>query len=265
MRTRTAVLLSATLFAAAIAGLATAWALPSHPASHRQPVLVELFTSEGCSSCPPADAFLKKLSEEQPFEDIEIIALEEHVDYWNHLGWSDPFSSIDFSNRQNDYAAVIPKSSAYTPQMIVDGHAQLIGSRAEEAIDQIRAAAARPKARLLLSPIASSKPRTRSFELRVDPDSAPLGESSLDFYVAVTEKGLGGKPNAGENSGASLVHSAVVRSLKKFHSVHPPLASPLPFTVDLRDNWVPANLTVVAFLVQPRSRQVQAVGDAPIQ
>jgi hypothetical protein len=263
MRTIAVVLLSAALLA--VGAFASAWPLSSHPASHKQPVLVELFTSEGCSSCPPADALLKKLSEEQPFDDIEIIALEEHVDYWNHQGWTDPFSSIDFSNRQNDYAAIIPKSSAYTPQMIVDGHVQFIGSRAEEAVDQIRSAAARPKTRLLLSPVASSKPRARSFELRVDPDSAPLGESSLDFYVAVTEKGLGGKPNAGENSGASLVHSAVVRSLKKFHSVHAPLASPLSFTVDVRDNWVPANLAVVAFLVQPRSRQVQAVGDAPIQ
>jgi hypothetical protein len=258
MHTKAAILLSATLVAIVV--FAGVRPRPSHPVSHKQPVLVELFTSEGCSSCPPADALLKKLSEEQPFDDIEIIALEEHVDYWNHQGWSDPFSSSDFSNRQNDYAAVIPQSSAYTPQMIVDGHVQFIGSREQEAEDQIRAAAARPKARLLLSAVTSSKPRTRSFELRVDPDSAPLGDSSLDFYVAVTEKGLGAKPNAGENSGASLVHSAVVRSLKKLHSVHPPLATPVSFTVDVRDNWAPENLTVVAFLVQPRSRQVQAVG-----
>ena len=237
---------------------------PATPVSAKQPVIIELFTSEGCSSCPPADSLLKKLSEEQPFPDIEIIVLEEHVDYWNHQGWFDPYSSADFTQRQNDYAAIIPKSSVYTPQAVVDGRTQLVGGRADELAEQIRCAASYPKARLLFSPSAGAHPHSLSFDLRLASDSAPLPQSSLDLYVAVTEKDLHANPSAGENSGAALEHSPIVRRLKKVRSVHPPLAAPVNFSVDLRDNWNRGNLTVVAFLVDPRSRQILAAGSAPV-
>jgi hypothetical protein len=235
------------------------------PAGQKQPVLVELFTSEGCSDCPPADLLLKKLAEEQPLDNIEIIPLEEHVDYWNRQGWFDPFSSADFTARQNDYAGYIPKSSVYTPQMVVDGHFQLIGSRVHEALDDIRQSASQPKARLILTPAAGAKPRTRSFELTLDPDSAAaLNGSSLDLYVAVTEKGLHSQPNAGENAGTALVHSPVVRQLHKLHAVHTPVTAPIPVTVNVKDEWNAANLTAVAFLVQPKTHQVQAAGATAI-
>jgi hypothetical protein len=232
----------------------------SNSSAAKQPVIVELFTSEGCSDCPPADSLLKKLAEEQPVDGVEIIPLEEHVDYWNRLGWTDPFSSADFSLRQNDYASSIPKSSVYTPQMIVDGHAQFIGSRGNEALDQIRAAAAQPKARLLVTVAAASKLHTYDVELRLDPDSAAPNGSALDFYLAVTEKGLHSNPNAGENSGAALIHAPVVRQLRKLHSIKLPFAAPVTNTVNLKDNWNTANLTVVAFLVNPKTHQIQAAG-----
>ncbi len=147
--------------------------------SPRQPVIVELFTSEGCSSCPPADTLLKKLSDEQPFDNIEILALEEHVDYWNSVGWNDPFSSVDFSRRQEQYAVTLPDGGVYTPQMIVDGSAQFVGNRTREARDQIRWAAARPKARLQLTAISNSNPRNRTFQLTLSAatDSAISSET----------------------------------------------------------------------------------------
>src|ERR1700758_1874902 len=102
-------------------------------------VIVELFTSEGCSSCPPADQLLKKLSEEQPIHGAQVVALEEHVDYWNHLGWRDPFSDVEFSRRQEQYSGVFRNDGVYTPQMIVDGQVEFTGSRegrAREAIER---------------------------------------------------------------------------------------------------------------------------------
>jgi hypothetical protein len=231
----------------------------SQASTAKQPIIVELFTSEGCSSCPPADALLERLSEDQPFDGIEIIALEEHVDYWNNLGWADPFSSPDFSRRQEGYATTLPDGGVYTPQMIVDGRAQFIGGRNNEVRDQIRSAASHPKSRLLLTPISSNKPRTRSFELRLDPSSPALNSSSLNLWVAITEKNLHSEVTAGENSGHTLRHAPVVRQLRKLQSAPSPF-TPLHLTIDLRENWNPSNLTIVAFLAHPRSRQIQAAG-----
>src|SRR5260221_5624951 len=106
-------------------------------------VVVELFTSEGCSSCPPADTLLKELSEQQKMEDVQIVALEEHVDYWNHLGWRDPYSAAEFSERQNDYSHIFGTDGVYTPQMIVAGQNEIVGSRA--AWEAIQQAASQPK------------------------------------------------------------------------------------------------------------------------
>jgi len=262
MRLKVAFSLLAVFFAITLRG--PAQSSTSNSPAQRQPVIVELFTSEGCSDCPPADALLKQLAEEQPIDGAEIIPLEEHVDYWNHQGWTDPFSSPDFTLRQNDYATSIPKSSVYTPQMIVDGRVQFIGSRAKEALEQIRAAAAQPKVHLLLTLAPGAKARTYNVELRLDPDSATPNTSSVDLYLAVTEKGLHSNPNAGENSGAALIHGPVVRQLHKLHSIKLPLAAPVTNTLNLKDNWIPSNLTVVGFLVNPKTHQIQAAGDVPI-
>ena len=108
-------------------------------------VVVELFTSEGCSSCPPADQLLAKLEAEQPIKNVEIIALEEHVDYWNDGGWMDPFSSDSATIRQYAYASAIGNGNAYTPQMVVDGQSEFVGSRERQARDAIEQAASRQK------------------------------------------------------------------------------------------------------------------------
>jgi hypothetical protein len=259
------------LLATALASLFLFFHWPSHSsassspdAATKQPVIVELFTSEGCSSCPPADELLKKLSETQPFDGIEVLALEEHVDYWNTLGWNDPYSSVDFSRRQEQYAVTLPDGGVYTPQMIVDGRAQFIGNRTHEARDQVRWAASHPKTRLLLTALPNSNAHTRTFELRLDPSSAAL-TSTQDLWIALTEKNLNSNVTAGENSGETLQHAPVVRLLRKEKSGSA-LSSTIPVTItlDLNQKWNPANLTAIAFLSDPKSHQIQAAGSASL-
>src|SRR5262245_13661203 len=92
-------------------------------------VLVELFTSEGCSSCPPADEVLTDLLQRQPLERVTVIGLGEHVDYWDQLGWRDQFSSQAFTSRQSEYESkVFHSGSIYTPQLVIDGRFQVVGS-----------------------------------------------------------------------------------------------------------------------------------------
>src|SRR6267143_3417416 len=113
--------------------------------TQRIPVIVELFTSEGCASCPPADALLARLDGGQLAGNVQLIALEEHVDYWNDLGWTDPFSSRDWTDRQYVYAGALKNRNPYTPQMVVDGTTEFVGSRTQQARQAIREAAAKSK------------------------------------------------------------------------------------------------------------------------
>src|SRR5580765_6039090 len=130
------------LLTLALASLATA--------QPRTPVIVELFTSEGCSSCPPADRLLAHLEKEQPISGVQVIALGQHVDYWNELGWPDRFASRAYTARQQDYGRGFTIESVYTPQMVVNGQAQFTGGDAERATREIRKAAEGPRARVVL-------------------------------------------------------------------------------------------------------------------
>ena len=114
-----------------------------------RPVVVELFTSEGCSSCPPADALLMKLDQQGAQNGVLPILLGEHVDYWNYLGWTDRFSSAQFSHRQSQYANTFHLGGPYTPQMVIDGQVQFVGNDAAEAQQQIAALGKQPKPRRL--------------------------------------------------------------------------------------------------------------------
>src|SRR5260221_14262145 len=111
----------------------------------RVPVVLELFTSEGCSSCPPADALLARLEEEQPVAGAEIIALEEHVDYWDHQGWIDPFSSAQWTQRQQGYASGFADHGVYTPELVVNGRSGFVGSHQGDAYRAIASAVSQPR------------------------------------------------------------------------------------------------------------------------
>ncbi|HUB78331.1 MAG TPA: DUF1223 domain-containing protein [Bryobacteraceae bacterium] len=163
----------------------------------RAPVLVELFTSEGCSSCPPADRHLQQL-------DRYSIVLSEHVDYWNQLGWKDRFSSPEYTQRQETYAKEFGLDSPYTPQMVVDGAAQFTGGDTRRAAVEIDKAANRPKASIVLERIGKG--------VRVDVEDVP---HDADIWLALADETDVSRVAAGENKGRTLAHVAVVRSLRK--------------------------------------------------
>jgi hypothetical protein len=175
------------------------------PTPTRPIVLVELFSSEGCSSCPPADVLLEKLTRSGGQDAVETVGLEWHVDYWNDLGWADPFSKASYSDRQRQYSTWLHRSDIYTPQMIVNGTAQFVGSNEAAARDAIRQAAAHPLDRINLEWTATGR-------VRVEAPALPAGTHLL---AVVTESGLVTQVEHGENAGRSLVHGPVVRSVSE--------------------------------------------------
>lgn len=224
-------------------------------ASGRTPVVVELFTSEGCSSCPPADALLSQLTKTQPIAGADVIALGEHVDYWDGVGWADPFSSRRFSARQSDYSQAFRKDTVYTPQMIVDGQTQFVGSDEDEARAAIARAARRPKAHVSLTRTGDT------LAVRVDHLPASAKNDPAEVVLAITEGGLSSSVGGGENAGRRLGHSAVVRRLTPLGTVPGGAFSASP-TVKPASGWRRENLSAVVFVQERASRRI--VGAAEV-
>ena len=216
----------------------------------RAPVIVELFTAEGCSSCPPADALLRKLEAEQPVPNAEIIVLGEHVDYWNELGWKDRFSAAQFTDRQRSYVSDFALDSAYTPQMVVDGRAEMNGSDAKAASKAIAEAARKEKTEV-------------SLQIKNNPDGLPFalygvdeasGKRNAELVLAITETNLETQVKKGENEGRTLRHTGVVRYWKSFPVERMSVGGTAPLKLD--PTWNRANLRVVAFLQDKKTLQI---------
>ncbi len=166
------------------------------------PIVVELFTSQGCSSCPPADRLLNQLARDST-DDHPVAPLSFHVDYWDDLGWPDPFAKPAWTERQRQYARALGDRSVYTPQLVVAGTKGMVGSNAL-AVAAAIGAASRPA---LLS--TKSVWSTSQLEVTV---TAP---ADADVFVAVWEDGTKTKVTRGENAGETLVHDRVVRHLER--------------------------------------------------
>jgi hypothetical protein len=169
--------------------------------SSRAPVLVELFTSEGCSSCPPADRLLESL-------DPQAIVLSEHVDYWDRLGWRDPYSGHANTQRQEGYARLFGTQGPYTPQMVIDGATEFVGNDARRAMDEVARARTREKMGVHLSRTAAG--------VQVQIDAAA---KAADVWLALADDSGTSQVTGGENEGRRLHHVAILRSLRKIGTV----------------------------------------------
>jgi hypothetical protein len=224
----------------------------------RTAVIVELFTSEGCSSCPPADVVLAQLEKAQPVAGTEVIVLSEHVDYWNYIGWSDPFSSAAFSARQQAYAPIFGNDGVYTPQMVVDGQAEFIGSNSSKAQMAIARAAKLPKGdvKIAFAQNASASDG-QAVKLKVSVEKLPAATSGdvAEVLLAITESNLSSQVARGENSGRKLGHTAVVRELRSLGQV---ADASKPFEAEtmtmLNKEWRRGELRAVVF-VQERAHK----------
>lgn len=222
------------------------------------PVVVELFTSEGCASCPPAEALLARMERMQPVAGARIIALEEHVDYWNQLGWTDPFSAPQFHARQNEYALAAHVENIYTPQMIVNGQVGFEGDDANRAYEEIGKAAQPPVTVVDLS----AAPNAHDGELidltvRIsNPKTAKLHDANL--YLAVTESNIAVRASGGENAGRTLRHSEVVRSFNAIGRIDPKGASAgqVVSTLRLPHEWRRENLHAVVFVQEKQTFRI---------
>lgn len=230
-------------------------ALPTPPPA-AVPVVVELFTSEGCSSCPAADEVARTLETTQPVPGAEVIVLGEHVDYWNRLGWKDPFSAAEFSERQRQYASVFPEGS-YTPQAVVNGRYELVGSRRAELTQRIAEAARAPRAAVALSQATATT-------LAVRVGSLPPGTPATEVVLALTETGLATQVGRGENAGHLLHHAAVVRALRPLGAVSADGTFAATVPLALAAGWQPAHLRAVVLVQERASRRIVGVGTLPL-
>jgi hypothetical protein len=222
----------------------------------RTPVLAELFTSEGCSSCPPADQLLKRLDAQQPVPGAEILVLSEHVDYWDSAdGWKDPFSQVDFTIRQKKYA-FHKTGDVYTPELVIDGRKGFVGSREDMALDSIAAAAKLPKLPLQVTRLEDSGSHAR---IRISADASTGGEwPKVHLLLAIASDQAASRVSGGENAGRNLTHVAVVRSLEDLGAV-----SSAALNREVILHVRPADmhsLRVVAFLQDPKTLEVVAAG-----
>jgi len=217
------------------------------------PVLAELFTSEGCDSCPPADRLLELLLDEQPVDGVLVVPLSEHVTYWDHQGWKDPFDSQQFTVRQQQYGLRFNLDSIYTPQVIVDGRSEAVGSDRAAIERNLRDAAKTPKAELRVEIDA-----TAAGKVTASASGAALqAEKGAELFFALTEDHLAINVTRGENANRTLRHSAVVRVLQSAGSVD---VSSNRVNFALAPDWKRENLRVVAFVQSKKDRRVLGVG-----
>ena len=223
-------------------------------------VMVELFTSEGCSSCPPADALLAELDRRKSFAGAPIVVLSEHVDYWDHEGWRDPFSSAQWTQRQNGYGERFRLDSVYTPQMVVDGNQQVIGSNSTEVAHAIATATQSGKIKIDIANAGWSNNVARA-DIAVA-DASSVTAKGLELYAVLADDEDASSVSAGENSGRKLTHVAVVRAMQKVAALHGPYAAPV--RIDLPGNHPHGKMRLIVFAQKGQNGPIFGVAQTEV-
>jgi hypothetical protein len=214
-------------------------------------VLLELYTSEGCPTCPPADANLALLEKEQPFADTEIVTLALHVDYWNSFKWKDEYSSPMFSRRQQLYTQALKIESNYTPQMFVDGRTEFVGNNMAKAQKAILDAAKSPKAKIEITPTAD--------KFKISISDVPAHQIAT-IFLAVTEDNLASNRKYGVAAEKNAAHISVVRELKSIGMMPAEQSNlELETVLQMHPAWKRENLKLIVFVQENASRKILGV------
>jgi hypothetical protein len=216
-------------------------------ATNATPIFIELFTSEGCSSCPPADAWLKQIDASQPIPGALAIVLSEHVDYWNHDGWKDPYSSSFFTDRQSAYVRVLGGSSPYTPQMIVNGATELQLSNQAQVTQVFKKAAGAQQLPVSISALTVSSDSSATLHAHVDADGA-ASKRNADVYAVVALDHAESEVLHGENGGRHLSHAAVALDLVRVGKLEKGKPFSQDFQTKLKPGLDPKNLRLIVFV-----------------
>ena len=234
---------------AGLPGMANAqMALGAARQTPKNPVVVELFTSEGCSSCPPADEFVRELDQQQPVPGAQLIVLSEHVDYWDHDGWKDPYSSAALTDRQAAYERALGVSTSYTPQMIVDGADEIHLTDPHQIEKTLQREAARAKILVELEKVTLDA--SSGLQAHVAADGGDSG-SKGEIYLAVALNEADSNVLRGENGGRYLVHTAVVVQMERIGKLEKGQKFEREVQLKLKPGVDPLNLRVIAFVQAP--------------
>ena len=211
------------------------------------PILIELFTSEGCSSCPPADAWLQKLDVSQPIPGAQAIVLSEHVDYWNQEGWKDPYSSSFFTERQSAYVRLLGSSSAYTPQTIVNGATELQLSDQVQLNKILLKAAKTAQLPVNIGAISIEGNSPPVLRAHIDADGTST-KHSADVFAVVALDHAESQVLHGENGGKRLTHASVALDLMRIGKLEKGKAFSQDFQTKIKPGVDPKNLRLIVFL-----------------
>lgn len=231
-------------------GFLTAVCVGAESKASLVPVLVELFTSEGCSSCPPADAWLLRLDTAQPVHGAQLIVLSEHVDYWDHDGWKDPYSSALVTERQDNYAHAFRLQGPYTPQVVVNGSVNLQLSDAQQIRQTFEQAASSTTVPVTITSasIAPGNPSVLHANIEVNGASA---EHSADVFAALVLSHAESQVLHGENGGKHLEHVAVVEQLSKIGKLDKGKSFSRAIELKLKPGMDSKNVRLIVFAQEP--------------